>query len=88
MREKERRRGIYTERNKKINIPWTEEELVVLKAIVARDGPGNWHGKAAEMGALHETCQVRTANSVEAQYYKCVVHGQPLRKGGNLYDEK
>ena len=32
--------GIYVERSKKVNTPWTEEELVVLKEIVQRDGPG------------------------------------------------
>ena len=70
----------------------------MLRTLVARDGPGNWDAKAREMStvrlsavshrfelSLSKSCwlsQHRTGNSVEAQYYKCVVHKQPLRKGG------
>ncbi len=35
--------GLRVERNKKANLPWTDEELNVLKEICRRDGPGeNW----------------------------------------------
>ena len=35
-----------------MNIPWTEEELEVLRTLVARDGPGNWDAKAREMSTV------------------------------------
>ena len=49
-REHERSKG--RSPKKKVNIPWTEEELEVLRSLVARDGPGNWDGKAREMSTV------------------------------------
>ena len=60
---------------------------------LGRQGPRDVHGAsvccvsavAAVELSLSKSCwlsQHRTGNSVEAQYYKCVVHKQPLRKGG------